>query len=98
VESSKEQFNVSDSGTGLSEAASAAQASANIGGQLIYNPFNIPAANLVQADGTLNPSAQLLYNDFDWFSPLIQNGPRFEANLSTAAKVNKSDYYISMNM
>ena len=86
-----------NSGTGLSDAAAAAQASATIGNELRYNPFNIPAANLVQADGTLNPSAQLRYNDFDWISPLVQNGPRTEANLSTSAKVNRSDYFISSN-
>jgi len=86
-----------NSGTGLSDAAASAQASATIGNELRYNPFNIPAASLVQADGTLNPSAQLRYNDFDWISPLVQNGPRTEANLSTSAKVNRSDYFISAN-
>ena len=85
------------SGTGLSESAAATQASAQIGTQLIYNPFNVPRVSLVGTDGALNTNAQLLYNDFDWFGPMIHNGPRNEANLSTSARVNKSDYYISLN-
>jgi TonB-linked SusC/RagA family outer membrane protein len=84
-------------GTGLSEAAAAAQASATIGNELRYNPFSVPTASLVGADGKLNPNATLMYNDFDWFSPLINNGPRTEANLSTSAKVGRSDYYFSLN-
>jgi TonB-linked SusC/RagA family outer membrane protein len=86
-----------NSGTGLSESAAAAQASANIGKELVYNPFSVPVANLVGTDGKLNPNANLLYDDFDWFSPMIHNGARTEANLSTSAKMGRSDYYISLN-
>jgi TonB-linked SusC/RagA family outer membrane protein len=85
------------SGTGLSESAASAKASADIGGLLVYNPFNVPRTSIVGTDGTLNPNAQLLYNDFDWYSPMIHNGPRDEANLSTSAKLGKSDYYVSLN-
>lgn len=85
------------SGTGLSEAAAAAQASATIASQLIYNPYNVPNNQIVGTDGKLNPNAALLYNDFDWFGPLSQNGKRHEVALSTSAKVNKTDYYVSLN-
>lgn len=85
------------SGTGLSEAAAAAQASNTIASQLIYNPYNVPNNQIVGTDGKLNPNAALLYNDFDWFGPISQNGKRHEVALSTSAKVNKSDYYISLN-
>jgi TonB-linked SusC/RagA family outer membrane protein len=85
------------SGTGLTEAAAAAQASNTIAAQLVYNPFNVPNNAIVGTDGKLNPNAALLYNDFDWFGPLSQNGKRHEVAMSTSAKVNKSDYYISLN-
>lgn len=85
------------SGTGLSESAAATQASATIANQLVYNPYNVPSNSIVGVNGKLNPSATLLYNDFDWFAPLSQNGPRNEVSMSTSAKMNKSDYYISLN-
>jgi len=93
----KNSLQYPNSGTGLSESAAAAQASATIANQLIYNPYNVPNGSIVGTDGKLNPSATLLYNDFDWFGPLSQNGPRNEVSMSTSAKMNKSDYYISLN-
>lgn len=85
------------SGTGLTEAAAAQQATNTIAGQLIYNPYNVPNNQIVGVDGKLNSNAQLLYNDFDWFGPLSQNGARNEIAVSTSAKVGKSDYFISLN-
>jgi len=85
------------SGTGMSEAAAAQQATNTVANQLVYNPYNVPNNAIVGTDGKLNPAASLLYNDFDWFGPLSQNGARHEAALSISAKMNKSDYYISFN-
>ncbi|MGB8191702.1 MAG: SusC/RagA family TonB-linked outer membrane protein [Chitinophagaceae bacterium] len=84
-------------GTGLSESAAATQATNTIAAQLVYNPYNVPNNAIVGTDGKLNPNATLLYNEFDWFKPLSQNGKRTEVAMSTSAKVNKSDYYISLN-
>jgi TonB-linked SusC/RagA family outer membrane protein len=83
--------------SGLSESAAATQASATIASQLIYNPYNVPNDQIVGTDGKLNPNAELLYNDFDWYDPVSQNGNRHEIALSTSAKMGKSDYYISLN-
>jgi TonB-linked SusC/RagA family outer membrane protein len=85
------------SGTGLTESAAALQASNTIATQLIYNPFNVPNASIVGTDGKLNPSAALLYKDFDWFGPLSKNGKRNEVALSTSSKLDKTDYFISFN-
>lgn len=85
------------SGTPLSESAAASQASATIASQLIYNPFNVPNNSIVGTDGKLNPSANLLYDDFDWYGPMTRNGSRNEVSLNTSAKINKSDYYVSFN-
>jgi TonB-linked SusC/RagA family outer membrane protein len=85
------------SGTALSGSAAAAQASNTIATQLIYNPYNVANNAIVDTNGKLNANAKLLYNDFDWFSPISKNGKRNEVALSTSAKMNKSDYYISLN-
>ncbi|RYZ62253.1 MAG: TonB-dependent receptor [Chitinophagaceae bacterium] len=85
------------SGTGLSESAAATQASATIANQLIYNPFNVANNTIVGTDGKLNPNAQLLYNDFDWFNPMTKKGKRNEVALSISGRQNRTDHYISLN-
>jgi TonB-linked SusC/RagA family outer membrane protein len=86
------------SGTGgISESAAAAKATADIGGALIYNPYNVPANQIVGTDGKLNPNASLLYNDFDWFDGITNNGSRNEVALNVSSKSDKTDYYVSLN-
>lgn len=84
-------------GTGQSEAVAAQNATNGIAAQLIYNPYGVPNNQIVGVDGKINPSAKLIYNDFDWFSPLERNGNRSEVGFSVSSKVNKSDYYFSLN-
>jgi TonB-linked SusC/RagA family outer membrane protein len=84
-------------GTGATAAAAALTASNTVATQLIYNPFNVPGNQVVGVDGKLNPSASLLYNDFDWYTPLERNGPRAETGFSVSAKAGKSDYFFSLN-
>lgn len=83
-------------GNGDTEAAAITYANNTVGAQLIYNPFNVPANQLVTNDGKLNPNASLLYNDFDWISGMQNNGARNEAFIDYSAKQGKSDYYVSM--
>lgn len=85
------------SGTGQTEAVAAQNATNGIAAQLVYNPFGVPNNQVVGVDGKLNTSANLVYNDFDWFSPLERNGNRSEVGFSVSSKVNKSDYYFSLN-
>lgn len=68
-----------------------------IGPQLVYNPFNVNRETLVDSTGKFNPNAKLLYDDFDWFSPMINNGPRNEANFSISSKSNQTDYFVGLN-
>ena len=82
--------------TPLSEAAASTRASSDVATNLIYNPFNVPANQLVGTDGKLNPNASLIYNDFDWYSPLQRTGQRTDANISTSGRTEKSDYLISL--
>lgn len=84
-------------GTGATAAVAAQTASNTVATQLIYNPFNVPGNQVVGLDGKLNPTAQLLYNDFDWYSPLQTSGPRAEVGFSVSARQGKSDYFFSLN-
>ena len=85
------------SGIGLTPSAASIKASNDVAGLLVYNPFDVPGASLVDTTGSMNPNAKLLYNDFDWYGPLSQNGPRNEAALSISSSLNKTDYLVSLN-
>ena len=85
------------SGVGQSAAVASQNATNGIAGQLIYNPFNVAGNQIVDINGVMNPNASLLYDDFDWYSPLERNGMRSEIGFNMSAKVNKSDYYFSVN-
>lgn len=85
------------SGTAQSEAVASQNATNSVATQLVYNPFGVPNNQVVGVDGKMNPNASLVYNDFDWFSPLEQNGNRTEVGFTVSTKANKSDYYFSLN-
>lgn len=84
-------------GVGQTDAVASTNASNTIATQLIYNPFNVPNNQVVGVDGKMNPSAQLLYNDFNWFNGIERIGPRKEVGFSVSSKSNKSDYTFSLN-
>ncbi len=83
-------------GTGISPAAAATQASNQTPISLVYNPFNVPGNQVVGADGKLNPNASLLYNDFDWYAPIQRRGDRTNADLSFSGNNGKSDFFVSL--
>jgi len=83
------------SGTALTPAAAATQASNTIQTQLIYNPFGVPNNQIVGTDGKLNPAAKLVYDEFDWYAPATRTGKRTELNLNASGNTEKSDYYVS---
>ncbi|WP_293788995.1 TonB-dependent receptor [uncultured Pedobacter sp.] len=74
------------------------QASNNISGALVSNPFNVPDNQIVLTDGRINPSASLLYpEDLDWRDALRRTGLRSEYNLNYRGGSNKSDFFASFN-
>lgn len=80
----------------LSDAAASQFASNNIYNELRYNPFNVPNNEIVGVDGKINPSASLLYNDFDWYDAITRTGNRSNANLSVSGRSDNTDYMISL--
>ncbi len=72
-------------------------ASNEIFGLLETNPFNVPNDQVVLPDGTLNPSASLLYpDDLDWQDALIRNGSRTNVDFSYQGGTEKMNYYASI--
>lgn len=83
---------------GATLAAANAQASNNIVASLTNNPFNVPDNQVVLNDGTMNPSASLVYpEDLDWKDALRRTGLRSEYNLNYRGGNNKSDFFASLN-
>lgn len=86
------------SGSGQTPETAAANASANLYTALgKFNIFgNIPNDAIVLPDGSLNPAASLLYDDFDWEKYAYRNGYRADYTLSYSTKSEKSDTYASI--
>ena len=63
----------------------AAFASANIYNNLGYNPFNVPNDQIVGTDGSLNPSANVVYQSLDWYDVLEQRGTRTNYNVNVSS-------------
>lgn len=62
-----------------------------------YNPFNVGNTDIVRTDGTLNPSAKLLYSDdLDWLDEIQRNGRRGDYTVSISGGAGKTDYYFSL--
>lgn len=61
-----------------------------------YNPFNVADNAIVGTDGKINPNAELLYDDTDWFEPLQRQGSRSDYALSYSGGSEKSDYFVSL--
>lgn len=65
-----------------------------------YNPFNVANNQIVDVNGKLNPSAQLLYpDDLDWEKTLQEGGGKKRENYSMNydAATDKSDMFASFS-
>lgn len=89
------------SGTGISRDSAARVASGltnrtSVAGLLAYNPFNVPANQIVGVDGKINPNAQLIYgDDLDWTKDLMRTGDRKDYVVSFNGGADKMDYFLS---
>lgn len=82
---------------GATPAAASTQASNNIVGSLISNPFNVADNQVVLTNGTINPAASLIYpEDLDWKDQLRRTGLRSEYNVNYSGASNKSDFFGSL--
>jgi len=60
------------------------------------NPFNVPANQIVDVNGVINPNAQLRYDDLDWLAAVRQPSNRQDYTLSYNGANEKTDYYVSV--
>ncbi len=83
----------------LSLSAANTDASNRLVSLVGYNVYNVPGAELVGADGKLNPNAQLLYSpdDLNWEKPLVRQGNRDEMNATFSGGQDKTDYLLSLS-
>ncbi len=84
-------------GTGKTPEQAAKEASAGILGTagLNYNPFSVPDAQVMNTDGTMNPNAKLLYDDFAWEDEMTRMGQRSEVLLNVNGGTDKVKYLFS---
>ena len=85
--------------SGATPQEAAQNASNEIVGKLIYNPFaNVADNNVVGTDGNLTSAANRLLwgDDLDWENAAYQTGHRQEYNLSYSSMTDKSDTYASV--
>ena len=92
--------NALDLGSTYTREAAVAMASGGTANGLIgklggYNSYDVPAASLIDAEGKLNPDANLLYAD-DWNDELARTGLRQDYNLSISGGNDKSSYFASV--
>lgn len=72
-------------------------AAKNLFDNLTYNPFNIPRDQVMDANGQVNPSAQMLWaDDTDWEDAIEQLGNRTDASIAISGGSEKTDYYASV--
>ena len=60
-------------------------ASDNIYNSLGYNPFNVANDQIVNADGSLNPNADVIYKSLNWYDVLEQPAARRNFNVNVAS-------------
>ena len=83
------------SGQSFAQAGQSASDVLTSGSGLVYNAYNVPGNQLVDATtGKLNPNAQLLWND-NWSDALFQDAGRTNVNLNISGANDRSNYFIS---
>lgn len=73
----------------------AAEASATLFDRLGRNPFNVPNDQIVGVDGKINPNAQLIAEDLDWYDALERTGSRQSNSVSVAGGGDNHNVFFS---
>ena len=70
-------------------------ASANIFNNLGYNPFNVPEDQIVGTDGRLNPSANVIYQNLNWYDVMERTAMRSNYNVNIASGGDNHRVFLS---
>jgi TonB-linked SusC/RagA family outer membrane protein len=98
-ESTRNQLLKGKTNPTAAEIAEAGQTAAKnvITNNLMYNPYNVPDDQVLDANGWLNPNAQFMWaDDTDWTNAIQQLGKRTDASVNLGGGNSKSDYYASI--
>ncbi|MGC6429563.1 MAG: SusC/RagA family TonB-linked outer membrane protein [Jejuia sp.] len=85
-----------NSAAGQAAADPAADASASIFGLLGRNPFDVANDQIVGVDGRINPNANLIAEDLDWFDALERTGTRQNHSINVAGGGENSNVFLSI--
>lgn len=83
-------------GEGKSAEYASNKAATDVFTQLGYNPFNVDNDKIVDANGKINPEAQVIAKGLDWYDPIEQTGFRENYNLSASGGGKNHDFYVSL--
>lgn len=75
----------------------ALEASSTLFDRLGRNPFNVPNNQIVGVDGKINPNAQLIAEDLDWYDALERTGSRQSHSLNVAAGGDNHNVFFSIS-
>ena len=74
-----------------------AEASATLFNRLGRNPFNVPNDQIVGIDGRINPNAQLIAEDLDWYDALEREGSRQSHSINVAGGGENHNVFFSIS-
>lgn len=79
------------------DEAAAIEASASIFNRLGRNPFNVANDQIVGTDGQLNPNAQLIAQDLDWYDALERTGTRQSHSINVSGGGDDHSVFFSVS-
>ncbi|WP_159022766.1 TonB-dependent receptor [Formosa sp. L2A11] len=77
------------------DAAAATEASASIFNRLGRNPFNVANDNIVDVNGNINPDAEVIAEDLDWYDALERTGSRSSNSINVSGGGEKHSIFLS---
>jgi TonB-linked SusC/RagA family outer membrane protein len=79
------------------DEAAAIEASATIFNRLGRNPFNVANDQIVGTDGQLNPNAELIAQDLDWYDALERTGTRQSHSINVSGGGDDHSVFFSVS-
>ncbi|WP_299778368.1 SusC/RagA family TonB-linked outer membrane protein [uncultured Formosa sp.] len=78
-------------------ADAAIEASSSIFNRLGRNPFNVANDQIVDVNGNLNPNAQVIAEDLDWYDALERTGSRSSNSINVSGGGEKHTVFLSVS-
>lgn len=89
-------FRNSKIGNGTDPAVAGQEVSEEMFETMVYNPYNVPSDQVIDANGVFNRNAKLKWHDTDWYDAITRLGKRTDGSISISGGTKKSDYFTSL--